>query len=62
MTATSEDAKRYCPVNSKCRGDNQPSLCPDDYDVGTCKLDGEKCHFAACSILKKMMEYDGECP
>ena len=54
---TKEDAQRYCPVNSKGRGDNQMSLGNDDYDFdeGVCKIDGDKCHFASCSILTKIM-------
>jgi hypothetical protein len=59
---TADDAKLYCPTNSKCRGDNQTSLCSDDFDEGMCEIDSERCHYATCLILKKMMEYSGECP
>lgn len=63
MIPTHDDAERYCPMNSKCRGDNQTSLCNDDrFNEGTCKLDNERCQYATCSTLKRMMEYSGDIP
>jgi hypothetical protein len=59
---TADDAKQYCPMNSKCRGDNQQPLFEFDYEVGNCKLDGEECHFKTCSTLEAMMNYEGDCP
>jgi hypothetical protein len=55
MKPTMDDAKRYCPLNSKGRGDNQISLF-EDCDEGTCQDDHEKCHYLTCSILKNIME------
>jgi hypothetical protein len=55
MIQTKEDAKRYCPSNSKCRGDDQTALLEDDYDEGMCTIDGERCQYSSCSILKNIM-------
>ena len=52
---TLEDAKRYCPMNSKSRGDNQIALV-EDFDSGICELDHERCHFTMCSILDGIMK------
>ena len=52
---TMSDAKRYCPMNSKSRGDDQTALF-EDYNEGMCDLDHERCHFKTCSTLKKIME------
>ena len=60
--ATADDAKRYCPMNTKCRGDNQQSLFEFDYEVGNCRIDGEECHFKTCSTLKATMNYNGGVP
>jgi hypothetical protein len=55
---TMNDAKKYCPMNSKSRGDNQLSLV-EDYNEGLCDLDHERCQYKTCSILKETIkEYD----
>jgi len=59
---TIEDAKQYCPCNSKCRGDDQCPLCGDNFEEGACKLDGERCHPQSCSTLKQIVNYKGDCP
>ncbi len=60
---TADDAKQYCPMNTKHRGsDDQQPLFEFDYDEGNCKLDGEKCHYKTCSTLIRVINYDGECP
>ncbi len=60
---TEDDAKRYCPMNSKCRGDNQTPLFEFDHEVGNCQLDGEECHFKTCSLLKDILVAPPEgCP
>ena len=52
-------------MNSKCRGDNQTSLCIDDcFNEGTCKLDNER-HLSAVEPgeLTMTSEYHcGNCP
>lgn len=45
-----ETGAQFCPMNSECRGDNQLALI-EEYDVGTCDLDHEKCHYETCSIF-----------
>jgi hypothetical protein len=62
ITPTADDAKRYCPCNSKCRGDNQEALFEFDHEVGNCKLDGDKCHFATCGTLNQIVNYNGDVP
>ena len=55
MTPTLDDAKRYCPMNSKARGDNQMALCFYDYDEGLCHIDHERCQYQTCSTLAVLM-------
>lgn len=55
---TMDDAKKYCPMNSKSRGDTQTALF-EDYNEGVCDLDHEKCHYKTCSILQETVkEYE----
>jgi hypothetical protein len=53
MTEQPKDGKTFCPMNNKCRGDNQLALI-EDYDEGICDIDHEKCHFKTCSIFKNI--------
>jgi hypothetical protein len=53
---TFDDAKRYCPCNSKCRGDDQCPICGDDFEEGQCKLDNDRCHPESCSTLKMLLK------
>jgi len=52
---TIEDARRYCPLNNKSRGDDQTPLFDDEYDDDICLSDHEQCNFATCSILKEVI-------
>jgi hypothetical protein len=51
------DPRRYCPLNSKARGDNQLTILDKDsfeHEIGNCKLDGEKCHHETCETFQRI--------
>lgn len=50
------DPRRFCPLNSKARGDNQLVILGQDEfepDIGNCKIDGEKCHYETCETFQR---------
>ncbi len=51
------DPRRYCPLNSKARGENQLVILDRDEfepDIGNCKLDGEKCQHQTCETFQRI--------